>query len=212
MSFHGFVGYNVTNDTIEIRDRLRDYLAFRAGTKDYDVIRFKSETPGSQPNAVLDLKNYDMELNGVSAVSISDRQNVVFFPTNKHLTLKKDRNFGFDGSISSGLITLFGNSFEFDYKDFRINLNIIDSMSMNVQTESFDYYGRPAIIKINNTVAQLSGYLEIDKPDNKSGKEEFPEYPRLTSNTNSLCIMTTLQSREVNITGSPSISCLTHSR
>lgn len=185
LSFHGFVGYNVTNDTIEIRDRLRDYLAFRAGTKDYDVIRFKSETPGSQPNAVLDLKNYDMELNGVSAVSISDRQNVVFFPTNKHLTLKKDRNFGFDGSISSGLITLFGNSFEFDYKDFRINLNIIDSMSMNVQTESFDYYGRPAIIKINNTVAQLSGYLEIDKPDNKSGKEEFPEYPRLTSNTNS---------------------------
>lgn len=185
LSFHGFLGYNVNNDTIEIRDRLRDYLAFRAGTKDYDVIRFKSETPGSQPNAVLDLRNYDMELNGVSAVSISDRQNVVFFPTNKHLTLKKDRNFGFDGSISSGLITLFGNSFEFDYEDFRINLNIIDSMSMNVQTENFDYYGRPAIIKINNTVSQLSGYLEIDRPDNKSGKEEYPEFPRLKSNTNS---------------------------
>jgi hypothetical protein len=185
LSFHGFVGYNVNTDTIEIRDRLRDFLLFRVGEKDYDVIRFKSETPGSVPNAVFDLKNFDMELNGVSAISISDRQNVVFFPRGEQLTLKKDRNFSFDGSIASGMINLFGNGFLFNYQDFRIDLNVIDSMAMRIETEGFDYYGRQAQSKITSTVSQLSGYLEIDDPNNKSGKESLPEYPRLTSNTNS---------------------------
>lgn len=185
LSFHGFVGYNVNTDTIEIRDRLRDFLLFRAGSKDFDVIRFKSETPGSVPNAIFDLKNYDMELNGVSAISISDRQNVVFFPRDERLTLKKDRNFSFDGSIASGMINLFGNGFLFNYQDFRIDLNVIDSMAMRIETEGFDYYGRPAQRKVRSTVSQLSGFLEIDAPDNKSGKESLAEFPRLTSNTNS---------------------------
>lgn len=185
LSFHGFVGYNVNNDTLVIRDRLRDYLQFRTGEKDYDVIRFKSETPGSQPNAVFDLNNYDMSLNGVSAISISDRQNVVFFPREEKLSMKRDRNFSFDGSIASGMVNLFGNGFIFNYQDFRIDLNVIDSLSMRVETDGFDYYGRPSQRKINNTVSQLSGFLEIDSANNKSGKQLYPDYPRLTSNTNS---------------------------
>lgn len=185
LSFHGFIGFNVNTDTVEIRDRLRDFLLFRAGRKDYDVIRFKSETPGSIPNAIFDLKNYDMELNGVAAISISDRQNVVFFPREEKLTLKKDRNFSFDGSIASGMINLFGNGFIFNYQNFRIDLNVIDSMAMRIETEGFDYYGRSAQSKIRSTVSQLSGFLEIDAPDNKSGKETLAEFPRLTSNTNS---------------------------
>lgn len=185
LSFHGFVSYNVNTDTLVLRERLKDYLLFRAGNKDYDVIRFKSLTPGTIPNAILDLRNYDMELSGVEAISISDRQNVVFFPKEQRLTLKKDRNFDFDGAIASGMIQLYGNSFRFNYEDFRIDLNIIDSMAMRMETQELDYFGRPAQRKINSTIARLSGYLEIDRADNKSGKESYAEYPRLTSNTNS---------------------------
>ena len=185
LSFHGFIGYNVNSDTIEIRERLKDYLKFRNGEKDFDVIRFKSQTPGSVPNAVFDLRNYDLAMNGVAAVSISDHQNVIFFPRNEQILLKKDRNLSFDGTITAGMINLFGNGFRFNYQDFRVDMTIIDSMSMKVETEEFDYYGRPALQRIGNTVSQLSGYLEVDKSDNKSGKEVYPEYPRLTSTTNS---------------------------
>ncbi len=185
LSFHGFVGYNVNSDTIEIRERLTDYLKFRNGEKDYDVIRFKSLTPGSVPNAIFDLKNYDIALNGVAAISISDNQNVVFFPKEEKILLKKDRNFSFDGTITAGMINLFGNGFRFNYNDFRIDLKVIDSMSMKIETEEYDYYGRPALQRIGNTISQLSGYLEIDKWDNKSGKELYAEFPRLTSTTNS---------------------------
>jgi hypothetical protein len=185
LSFHGFIGYNVNTDTIEIRERLTDFLQFRTGQKDYDVIRFKSLTPGQVPNAIFDLKNYDLAMNGVSAISISDRQNVVFFPENEKILMKKDRNFNFSGSITAGMVNLFGNEFVFNYKEFRIDLNIIDSLSLRIETDRLDYYGRPAQQRIRNTISQLSGYLEIDRNDNKSGKEEYPEFPRLTSTTNS---------------------------
>ncbi|MDR2929030.1 MAG: hypothetical protein LBV41_12655 [Cytophagaceae bacterium] len=185
LSFHGFVGYNVNTDTIEIRERLRDYLLFRAGRKDYDVIRFKSVTPGNVPNAVFDLRNYDITLNGVSTISISDHQNVAFFPKSEKLLLKRDRNFNFDGSIAAGMLRLYGSSFLFNYQNFRIDMRMIDSLAIRVETTETDYLGRPMLRKVENTVSQLSGFLEIDRNDNKSGKEKYPEYPRLTSTTKS---------------------------
>lgn len=185
LSFHGFVGYNVNSDTVQIRERLTDYLQFRSGQKDFDVIRFKSVTPGALPNATFDLKNYDLAMNGVAAVSISDNQNVVFFPRNEQLLMKRDRNLAFDGTITAGMINLFGNGFQFNYQDFRIDLKIIDSVAMKIETEEVDYYGRPALQRIGNTISELSGYLEVDRSDNKSGKELYPEYPRLTSTTES---------------------------
>jgi hypothetical protein len=181
LSFFGFIGYNVNTDMIEIRDRLNDYLLFRLGKKDYDVIRFASATPGQQPNAQLDLKNYDLHLNGVSTISICDHQNVVFFPRSQQIILKQNRNFMFDGTINSGLLNLFGDGFKFSYENFRIDIKTIDSMRMQVQTGELDYFGKPKLAYVNNTIAQLSGYLQIDKPNNKSGSVINPGFPILTS-------------------------------
>ncbi|MBN2165896.1 MAG: hypothetical protein JW717_06435 [Marinilabiliaceae bacterium] len=185
LSFYGFIGYNINTDQIEIRDRLNDYLAFRLGQKDYDVIRFNSTTPGSQPNAQLDLINYDLRLNGVSTVSICDHQNVVFFPRNERVLLKQNRNFSFDGIINAGMLNLFGDGFKFSYDQFNIDIKTIDSMRMQVQTGELDYFGKPKMVYVNNTIAQLSGYLQIDEPNNKSGNKTNPQYPILTSNKES---------------------------
>ena len=185
LSFHGFIKYNINTDSIEIENRLKDFLLFRAGRKDYDVIQFRSTTPGSIPNAILDLKNYDMQINGVTTVSISDRQNVVFYPEGQKILLKKNRFFQFDGSITSGMIDLFGQGFTFNYDKFRIDLNAIDSMVLHMVVNQHDFMRQRQQQKINNTISNLSGFLEIDRPNNKSGVKEYPEYPRLTSNTNS---------------------------
>ena len=185
LSFYGFIGYNINTDQIEIRDRLNDYLLFRLGKKDYDVIRFNSTTPGQQPNAQLDLRNYDLRLNGVANVSICDHQNVVFFPRNEQILLKQNRNFAFDGTINAGMLNLYGDGFKFSYDQFRIDIKTIDSMRMQVQTGELDYFGKPKLVYVNNTIAQLSGYLQIDEPNNKSGNENNPQYPILTSNKES---------------------------
>lgn len=181
LSFYGFIGYNVNTDEITIRQRLKDYLLFRIGKKDFDVIRFNSLTPGEITNARLDLKNYDLNLNGVESISICDHQNVVFFPDNKEIILKENRNFIFNGTINAGMLNLFGNGFKFSYEDFRIDMTNIDSLRMKVQSGEADYFGQPVLRTVENTIAQLSGYLQIDDADNKSGAKRNPHFPILNS-------------------------------
>jgi hypothetical protein len=185
LSFHGFVDFDIDTDTLEINQRLTDYIKFRMGKKDYDVIRFKSVTDERVPNAIFDLKNYDLALNGVENVSISDHQNVVFLPEDQQITLKYNRNFSFNGQILAGMIELFGNGFFFSYDDFRIDMQNIDSMRMSVSSDKVDNYGRPLLRTIDNTVARLSGYLQIDTANNKSGIENYPHFPVLVSDRNS---------------------------
>lgn len=181
LSFYGFVGYNVDTDLIEVRERLDDYLLFRLGKKDFDVIRFNSTTDARTPNAMLDMQNYDLSLNGVSNISICDHQNVMFFPKNERIILKQNRNFSFDGSINAGMLNFFGDGFKFSYDNFRIDMEVIDSMRLQVQTGDLDYFGQPQLAYVRSTIADLSGYLQIDKSDNKSGRVKNPEFPILTS-------------------------------
>jgi hypothetical protein len=185
LSFHGFVDFDINTDTIKINPRLTDYIKFRMGKKDYDVIRFKSVTDERVPNAIFDLKNYDLALNGVENVSISDHQNVVFLPEDQKITLKYNRNFSFNGQILAGMIELFGNGFFFSYDEFRIDMQNIDSMRMSVSSDKVDNYGRPLLRTIDNTVSRLSGYLQIDTANNKSGIKKYPHFPILVSDRDS---------------------------
>ena len=181
LSFYGFIEYNVNTDEIVIRQRLKDYLLFRLGQKDFDVIRFNSITPGEIANARLDLKNFDINMNGVESISICDHQNVVFFPQNKEIILKENRNFVFSGAINAGMLNLFGNGFKFSYEDFRIDMSNIDSMRMKVLSGETDYFGQPLLKTVENTIANLSGYLQIDEADNKSGAKRNSHFPILSS-------------------------------
>ena len=181
LASYGFIGYNMNTDEIEVRQHLYDYLLFRLGKKDYDVIRFNSVTPGKTPNAQLDLKNFDLNLNGVKNISISDNKNIVFFPKNDKLILKKNRNFQFDGRVNAGMLNMYGNGFLFSYEDFSIEMKNIDSLKMKVETGQLDYFGKPVLHDVENTIASLSGKLKIDLPDNKSGIKNNDQYPILTS-------------------------------
>jgi len=185
LSFHGFVEYNINTDTIRIKQRLTDYLKFRIGQKDYDVIKFRSETPGKEPNALFDLRNYDLAMNGVENISISDQQKVAFRPKEKEVTMKYNRNFSLNGHILAGMIGLYGDGFFFTYDDFLVDMQTIDSMKMSVITNKTDRFGRSLVRDIDNTIAELSGQLKIDSADNKSGKENYPHFPMLVSDQNS---------------------------
>ncbi len=185
LSFYGFIGYNINTDEIVIRQRLNDYLLFRLGKKDYDVIRFASNTPGRVENAQIDLLNFDLNINGVKSISISDNQNVVFFPKDEKILLKRNRNFMFDGVINAGMLNLYGAGFKFNYDDFLIDMTNIDSLRMQVQTGELDYFGHPKLTYVKNAIEKLSGTLKIDQPDNKSGKDYYSEYPILHSTSES---------------------------
>ncbi|MBK9389945.1 MAG: hypothetical protein IPN68_07045 [Bacteroidetes bacterium] len=141
------------------------------------MMRIVSSTKAPIDNAVLDLKNYNLTVNGVNGVLLSDSQRVAMFPYNRQLVIEKNRSIHFDGVVEAGLFTVYGKNFSFNYDTFKIRLQKIDSLRISVETEQKDMYGNPVIQEINNLIELGTAELFIDHPANKSGLRSYKEYP-----------------------------------
>ena len=184
MAAKGFLFYDNETGMATIRPRLQDYLAASIAKIDYDVISFPSRTNAPVENAVFDLRNYDLTINGIPQIFVSDSQNVVIFPYNDRIIMKKNRHFQFDGQIQGGLFTFYGKNFFFNYDTFKIELQKIDSLRIRYLTGQVDNYGFPVAEKALNLIQDIKGELYVDKPDNKSGRKSYPEYPYFRSTEN----------------------------
>ena len=98
--------------------------------------------------------------------------------------MKKNRHFQFDGQVQAGLFTFTGKNFFFNYDTFKIDLQKIDSLRIRYLTGQIDNYGFPVAEKAQNLIEDLKGELYIDRPDNKSGRKSYPEYPIFSSSEN----------------------------
>jgi hypothetical protein len=181
----GFIYYNSGTDMVKLKPRLTEYLQASSGTIDFDVVDFNSSVEAPLDNAVLDMETYDLTLNGIPMIAVSDSQNVIIYPTHNQIILKQNRSFQFDGKIECGLFTYYGSNFFFNYNDFKINLQNVDSVSIEVYTGELDNFGRPIKTKVRNVIQHLTGDVRVDKPDNKSGRKNYPEYPLFASRENS---------------------------
>ncbi|MCK4921786.1 MAG: hypothetical protein KAS71_12125, partial [Bacteroidales bacterium] len=180
----GFVYFDEVADRVKINDKLFYYLEASVGKTDYDVISFLSQVDAPMENASLDLETFDLKINGIPNIFLSDSQNVVLIPDKNQIIMKRNRNFQFDGNIQAGLLTLSGSNLFFDYEHFMINLQDIDSMRITLM--NYDEINRERYyIDITNLIQDLTGEIIIDDPSNKSGLQNFPEFPIFTSNENS---------------------------
>ncbi|RPH73958.1 hypothetical protein EHM76_04530, partial [bacterium] len=177
MAAKGFLFYDSENDMATIRPRLNDYIAASVAKIDYDVISFPSVTSTPVENAVFDLRNYDLTINGIPRIFVSDSQNVVIYPDNDRIIMKKNRHFQFDGQVQAGLFTFSGKNFFFNYDSFKLDLRKIDSLRIRYLTDKFDNYGFPIVEETQTVLENLEGEVFIDRPDNKSGRLSYPEFP-----------------------------------
>ena len=123
----GFISYDLDNNKVYIKEKIYYFLLSRAGKVDYDVIQFNSVTK-DENNATINLLNFDLKLNGVKTVYLSDSQNVYIYPKDEQLVVKKNRDFDFDGRIHAGLFDFYGKLFSFSYDKFKIDMPVSDSM------------------------------------------------------------------------------------
>lgn len=186
LSNNGFVIYDPNTDMITYKEKSDTYIAARAGKKDYDNIMFESKVQPGSTNAQLNLLNYDMTIFGVEEVALSDSQNVVVFPKEDRIILKKNRTFTFEGSIMGGRFDYYGKLFTFNYETFTMNLANVDSVRIWVDTperDPRDPKGGFKQVKVRSVIENLNGSLAIDNPGNKSGvwSKKHPNYPVFTS-------------------------------
>jgi len=180
----GFIFFDDVTDMVTLAEKTNYFLDASIGKTDYDVMYFTSNANSPLENASLNLENFDLKINGIDRIFLSDSQNVVLIPDKNQIIMKRNRNFQFDGSIRAGLFTYYGNNFFFDYDNFKLNLQNIDSMSIQVKTGEYDNYGKPIINDISNKIEKITGELLIDDPGNKSGLKDFPQYPVFSSREN----------------------------
>lgn len=179
LSNGGYLTYSIDNDRVEVTQRLFDYLNARSKKSDYDVIQIKSQVT-RQSNAVLNLNTFDLKIRGVAEVSLSDSQAVFIYPRDKEILLRKNRDFVFTGLVKAGYFDFYANQSSFEYDKFKLNMPLIDSISFKVDTFSRKS-NRWEKVLVRNVLANLSGELLIDDPNNKSGLKELPVFPVFVS-------------------------------
>ncbi len=176
MSIQGFVKYDLQKREAIFQDKIFEYILDYEKKRDYDVIRFVSNlSQGS--NAKLSLLDNNLEIMGVRAVALSDSQKVGLFPRNATITVHQGLNFDFDGRITAGRFSYWGELFKFNYDEFRINMENIDSMRFKVESFELNTLGQRELINVQTVLQGLTGELLIDEPNNKSGQQEYTEYP-----------------------------------
>lgn len=179
----GFLFYDRSIDEITIKPKVDDYINSYARKKDYDVISVFSEVSAPDDNATIDLRNFNLTINGVQNVFLSDSQKVAIFPYGNKIIVEKNRNFRFDGVVVAGLFTVFGHEFSFSYDTFKIDLTKIDSIKIAVESTEKDELGNPIIKEINNLIQLGTAELFIDDPNNKSGRRSLQQYPIINATT-----------------------------
>jgi hypothetical protein len=172
----GFVKYDFATDSVTIQNKLFNYYLMSKKSKDYDVIRLSSVI-ATKPNATLNLTSNEFDIQGVRSFYFSDSQNVSVLPKDQQVVVTKNRNFRYSGLVRAGRFDFYGSNFNFNYSKFTVDFATIDSMRMYFPDES-GVRLRP----VKSVFRNIGGTLFIDKPNNKSGNINYPDYPIFTSN------------------------------
>ncbi len=182
----GFLIYDAETSTAFVFERFRNVIDAKAGKSDYDVIRFNTFTTGRQPNLQLDLKNFDLKMNGVDEVILSETQGVQLFPDRKEIIVKKNRDFVFSGLVKAGLFNFYAREAAFEYDPFKLNFSFVDSLSFVVKRRDQPLnIPNPEFVRVKNVLSDLTGTLFIDDPNNKSGLKNIARYPVFASTSES---------------------------
>ena len=178
----GLVSYNEAQGKIYVNDKLVDYAKASAKSQDYDYDALVLESASRRNNAELDLKSNALNVHGVEKFILSDSQQVVIYPRQGELEVRKNRDINFNGRIHAGRFIFYATNATFLYDDFKLDLPQVDSMIFYVTKFNNPQEQHVVYTPLHN----LTGFLQIDQSDNHSGLKRVTEkYPIFTSQKDS---------------------------
>lgn len=188
----GMIDYDPAWGKVRVKQKTTHVYDAKKNEADYDNLKIHSVVDGPA-NASLNFTKRYMTVRGVEEFKVSDSLNVIIKPDSSTITLLKDRDIKFNGKITAGNFEINGKDFMLKYDSFFINLNHIDSIRFyitetNAKGQQIRRRVNNAMVSADSTAAaegglqntsKSSGTLFINRPDNKSGREKVPNYPRL---------------------------------
>ena len=189
LSQKGMIDYDANTGKIHVKDKAIHMVQVVKGNADYDNLKVHSLTD-TIANAIISFSNRNMKVYGVEEFNVSDSLNVIIKPDSSRITFLQNRDIKFNGTITAGNFEISGKDFTLKYDSFFINMNHIDSIRFYV-TEKNGVRRRVnnSMVGADSTAAaaggipyfanKTAGTLFINRPDNKSGKISYPNFPRL---------------------------------
>jgi hypothetical protein len=186
LNARGFLIYDQDDQIARVKEKLINYVDARNEKTDYDAILIGSEiSKGS--NAELNLESFDMKIRGIQDILLSDPHTVYIRPANGEIVMKKNRDFVFSGLVRAGCFEFLTKESSFQYDTFRLNLPQIDKLILYTRSPEINpSTGRYDLTRVHTALNDLSGNILIDKPNNKSGVRNYPQYPIFNSTDTAL--------------------------
>ncbi len=195
LSQKGMIDYDAASGKIHVKDKAIHMVKSVKGDADYDNLKVHSYTD-TIANAVISFSQKTMHVYGVEEFNVSDSLNVIIKPDSSRITFLENRDINFNGTITAGNFEISGKDFRLKYDSFFINMNHIDSIRFYVTEKdgtrrlvSNSMVGADSTASVAGGLQTASniniaaGTLFINRPDNKSGKENIPNYPRLDASS-----------------------------
>ncbi len=176
----GFIHYDLNAQVGYAEQKLFDYVQSKFRSKDYDEIEIISE-PERGSNAVLNLNDMVMTIYGVKPFALSNNRRVGIIARNGELRVKEDLEIDFDGQLQAGLVNMYGEGLTFNYEDFIVDLEQIDSLKLVYRSEEKNDDSLFEYAPVYSVIEDLTGTLRIDEPENKAGNLTFQHFPILES-------------------------------
>ncbi len=181
---YGFATYNEETGLVRLNDKAFHFYNASGKTVDYDNIMIPSVSP-KLPNVTWRLDSGDMKVNGVYRMYYTSDFQVYAEPKDQQIRLLRGRNISMDGMVHAGEFEYKGKDFQFDYDEFLISLNQVDSVEIQITLPDSlkDENGNKSAL--SNHLNETSGVLYLDDPRDKSGVKPGA-YPDFVSNSDAI--------------------------
>lgn len=176
----GFIYYDREQEEVTLLKKLYHYNNASSGRIDFDVIKFVSKA-NLESNAMLNISTRELQINGVNVVIMSDTHTVFAVPRERKMLITKNRGIEFAGHVHVGTLDFYGEGFTFDYENFKIKMQEVDSLRFQIMTGEIDPRGQPVLARIQNALENITGTLYIDDPRNRSSRSPLYRYPYFES-------------------------------
>ncbi|QCR24372.1 hypothetical protein [Pontibacter sp. SGAir0037] len=178
LAYDGYLSFNGETGHIALKPKALHYVGASHKTIDYDHLVIKSIAPSGK-NATLNLNDNKLLVRGVDKITFNnDSVSVYAKPDSGIVRVLSKRDIEFNGQVFAGRLAFRGTQFLFNYDDFMIDMQKLDTVAL-MQTNR-RLATKPLSLEqvLTSRSGKMSGKLYINKPNNKSGKETFSDYPK----------------------------------
>ncbi len=178
LALDGYFDSNAEADQFRLSKKGILYILANLEKSDYDNFQILSQyqTNSENANASISLKDTLLTVRGVERFVVSDSLKIVAVPSDKIVVIGRGRDFTVNGQLKSANFRFTGSGLKFNYDQFFVNLNQVDSITYTPQEK----YAKGMTGEVGGHVKyEKGGTFYLSDPKNKSGRQKGGKSPRL---------------------------------